>query len=288
MQIVEPTVNSIDIGEVEIPYLAYENSRPCIIMIHATGFQPWLWHPIARDLSETYQIIAPYFCTHREPDQKTDSISWLQLAKDLALFCEKLNIKNPYLVGHSMGATISTIATAKYGLKPKKMILIEPIFLPSEFYTINIGVEDHPLASKSVKRRNFWENSREAEAYLRSKRMFRHWNDEAIQLYIEHGMTKKEDNCLQLACPPANEAALFIGGGAIDPWPLLQKIICPVMVVEGEKSENKTFIDLKKATTKFINGEYMEIKNAGHLIPMEKPEELYGTISRFLKPSHPE
>jgi len=133
-----PTVSSQNIGEVDIPYLLYGNSGPCIVMIHATGFQPWQWHPIARSLSNTYRIVAPYFCTHREPDQTQQSISWLKLAEDLALFCQHLNIENPYLVGHSMGATLATIATAKFGINPAKMVLIEPIFLPPEIYKIHI------------------------------------------------------------------------------------------------------------------------------------------------------
>lgn len=282
MKIEQPVTTSIDIGEAEIPYLLYKNSGPSIVMTHATGFQPWQWHPIARSLSSEFQVIAPYFCTHREPDPMQKSISWIQLAEDLAIFCDRLAIKNPYLVGHSMGATLATIATAKFGLNARKMVLIEPIYLPREAYTIQIGIEEHPLASKSIKRRNGWQNNKEAEIYLRSKKMFQQWDDEAIQLYIEHGMVLNEDHCLNLTCPPSNEAGLFLGGGEFDPWPLLPEISCPVMVIEGENSENKLFIDLKKAAAGFLHGHYTEIKGAGHLIPMEKPEEVYETIHTFL------
>ena len=283
MQRKEPTVSAQDIGEVEIPYLLYENAGPCILMLHATGFQPWQWHPIAKKLSEKYRIIAPYFCTHREPDQVQRSISWLNLAEDLAILCEKLQVENPILVGHSMGATLATIGTAKFGIRPERMVLIEPIYLPQEFYQAGIGVEEHPLASKSIKRRNFWKDETEAETYLRSKKMFQQWDEEAIRLYIHYGMTRTKDSCLQLDCPPENEAGLFVGGGEFDPWPLLPAISCPVLVIEGGTSENRLFIDLKKAAASFPNGEYVEIRNAGHLIPMEKPTEIYETISAFLK-----
>jgi pimeloyl-ACP methyl ester carboxylesterase len=283
MQSKEPTVSVQDIGEVEIPYLVYENTGPCIVMLHATGFQPWQWHPIARSLSENYRVVAPYFCTHREPDQVQRSISWLRLAEDLSLFCKQLKIETPILIGHSMGATLATIATAKFGIRPEQMVLIEPIYLPPEFYQADIGVEEHPLASKSIKRRNSWDSAADAEAYLRSKKMFQQWDDESIQLYIQYGMTRAIDSCLTLSCPPENEAGLFVGGGEFDPWPLLPAIACPVLVVEGETSENRLFIDLKKAAASFPNGEYAEIKNAGHLIPMEKPKEVTETIRAFLK-----
>jgi lipase len=50
-----------DIGDIDISYLLYEGDGPPLIFLHATGFLPWLWHPLARDLSVVYRIIAPYF-----------------------------------------------------------------------------------------------------------------------------------------------------------------------------------------------------------------------------------
>ncbi|MBW1899648.1 MAG: alpha/beta hydrolase, partial [Deltaproteobacteria bacterium] len=225
---------------------------------------------------------APYFCTHREPDPEKEFMSWLKLSEDLTLLCEKLNIESPYMVGHSMGATLITIANAVYGLKARKMVLVEPIYLPEETYRTKIRLQKHPLASKSIKRRNGWKDEAEAETYLRSKKMFQDWDEEAIRLYISYGMVKNGNGFMRLACPPEREAALFLGGSEYNPWPLLPKITCPVMVVEGEKSINRTVIDLKKATAAFPKGSYTEVNGAGHLIPMEKPAAVSGIIKKFL------
>ena len=40
-----------------------------------------------------------------------------------------------------MGSTVLTIAAADYGIEPRGMILIEPIFLPEEFYSLKPTVE---------------------------------------------------------------------------------------------------------------------------------------------------
>jgi pimeloyl-ACP methyl ester carboxylesterase len=207
----------------------------------------------------------------------------MHLARDLTKFCECLDIKNPYMVGHSMGGAILSIAGGKFGIDIKKLLLIEPIFLPQEVYKIQMRVEDHPLAGKSINRRNFWHDAAEAKAYLKSKRLFASWDEEILDLYVAYGMKESEDVGLELTCHPRKEAALFMGSMAYDPWPVLSEVKCPVLVLEGENTENKGFIDQEKAARAFPDGTYRLVKDAGHLIPMEKPEETAMIIREFFR-----
>lgn len=275
-----PEIKKQFIGDVSIEYLDYPADGPTIVMLHATGFLPWLWHPIARELQNNFRVVAPYFCDHRQAEPE-EGLEWMLIANDLCAFCKSLGIGNPLLIGHSMGATVMTLAEAMHGPFASRMILIEPIFLPEDLYRINITVEQHPLAAKSIKRKNFWNTPEEARAYLRSKKLFKKWTDEMLDLYIEHGMVEGENGGLTLACHPRREAALFMGSVKYDPWPLLPKVVCPVLVLEGEESENRVFIDLKKASSMFPGGLYRMIDGAGHLIPMEKPEEILKIIREF-------
>ncbi|UCH21414.1 MAG: alpha/beta hydrolase [Deltaproteobacteria bacterium] len=277
----DPVIRSQDLGDADLQYLFYDGDGPTIILLHATGFLPWLWHPIARELSGSYKIIAPYFCDHRETDPTKGGLSWMKLADDLCQLCTRLQIKRPFLVGHSMGATVMAMAEAVYGPKAAGIILIEPIFLPRDFYKIQIAVEDHPLAGKSIKRRNFWNNASEARNYLKSKGLFKNWDDEMLDLYIKYGMVPGETGGLQLTCPPQKEASLFMGGMPYDPWPMLPKVSCPVKVIEGQNSANRSVIDLKKAASLFPRASYQLIAGAGHLIPMEKPKEMVDIIAKF-------
>lgn len=277
----EPAIRSQDIGDADLQYLFYDGSGPTIILLHATGFLPWLWHPIARELSDSYKIIAPYFCDHRETDPAKGGLGWMKLADDLCQLCTRLEIDHPFLVGHSMGATVMVLAEAVHGPKAAGMILIEPIFLPQDFYKIQIRVEDHPLASKSIKRRNYWADAPEARKYLKTRGLFKNWDKEMLDLYIKYGMVTGETGGLQLTCPPQKEASLFMGGMPYDPWPMLPKVGCPVKVIEGENSTNRNHIDLKKAVSLFPAGSYQLIAEAGHLIPMEKPAEIIQVISKF-------
>ena len=205
----------------------------------------------------------------------------MKLADDLCQLCNRLSIQHPFLVGHSMGATVMALAEATHGPKAAGMILIEPIFLPQDFYTFEVSVEEHPLARKSIKRRNYWDDIDQARTYLKSRGLFKNWDAEMLDLYIRYGMIPGETGGLQLTCPPQKEAALFMGGMPYDPWPMLPKVVCPVMVMEGENSANRAHIDLKKATALFPAGSYKLIAGAGHLIPMEKPADMIQVILKF-------
>ena len=275
----KPLIKSSDIGDTAIEYLHYPSDGPDLILLHATGFLPWLWHPIAASLARSYNIIVPYFCDHRHSEPEDGGLGWDILAEDLKKLCSNLSLKSPYAVGHSMGGTVITLCAALHELSPAGMILIEPIFLPEISYATKITVQQHPLASKSINRRSEWINRDEALSYLKNRKLFSRWDSEMLELYLNYGMTTGDGNGLTLTCSPRKEASLFMGGNAKNPWPLLQKIECPVLVVEGGASENKLFIDLKKAASLITHGTHFEVKDAGHLIPMEQP----GTITELIK-----
>jgi pimeloyl-ACP methyl ester carboxylesterase len=142
-------------------------------------------------------------------------------------------------------------------------------------------VEQHPLASKSIRRRSTWSDAAEAKSYLEGKELFMNWDAEMLDLYLHHGLTRAEDETLTLACSPRREASLFMGGMEQDPWPLLEKINCPVLFVEGEKSENRLVIDLERAASVIPGADLRLVADAGHLVPMEKPGEVLALIREF-------
>jgi lipase len=269
------------IGEAEIKYLLYGGPGKTLILLQATGFPPELWHPIAQDLSGFYRIIVPSYYDHREAMSSNEGISWLLLAQDLKAFCDALQIKKPLIVGHSMGGTVAAISKGVCGLEVGRMILIEPIILIEDLYRIPFTTQDHPLASKSIKRLSHWPDESDLRQYLASKDLFKNWDREMLELYIRYGFRKDPSGAIQLNCSPTKEAALFMGGMKANPWPILPKILCPVQVLEGESSENRVFVELEKASYLMPQGSYALIGGVGHLMPMERPQKVTQIIRNF-------
>jgi lipase len=280
---VKPILMTQDVGNAHLPYLLYDGRGPTIILLHATGFTPWLWHPIARELYPSYRIIAPYMCDYRIEDPEKGGLSWAKIARDVAALLNSIDMDDAFLVGHSMGATICTIANAAHSVKAKGMVLIEPILLSDDFYRVKITLKDHPLASLAIKRRNYWKNESEAMDYLRSRELFKKWNEEMLELYVAYGMEPKNGGGLQLVCKPEMEAGLFMGGAQYNPWPLLPLVSCPVLVVEGEYSDTKNFVDFRRIVSMLKKGSHAIVKDVGHLIPMEQPSTVAAVINDFVK-----
>lgn len=272
-----------NIGDAELPYLLYEAEGPPLILLHATGFQPWLWHPLARELSREYRILAPSFCDHRLTDPKQGGLHWLTLAEDLVRLCERLGIERPFLVGHSMGGTVLTIAHAHFGLPAAGLVLIEPILLPEEYYRLQSTPEEHPWASRALRRMNHWRDRSDVLAYLRSRPLFQDWDAETLELYVDHGIIADGHGGLTLACSPEREASLFMGGVQFDPWPLLEAVSCPVLIIEGEKSVIRPYLDSGRMRSLLKTSDYRQVAGAGHLLPMERPREVTGLIGDFLR-----
>ncbi len=277
-----PLLRKSTIDGITIQYLHYPADKPDLVMLHATGFLPWMWHPVASRLEGKFNIIVPHFCDHRSAYPE-EGISWKLLADDLYGLLDDIGVRTPFMLGHSMGATVATLCSALHHVEPRAMILIEPIYLPPDFYGKKITVEQHPLASKSINRRNHWESADDARNYLKSRKLFAKWDSEMMDMYILYGMIPGESGGLILGCTPQKEAALFMGGNACNPWPLLPGIKCPVLVVEGGTSENRSYIDLHKAASLFPGGMYREIEGAGHLVPMEKPGVAADLCVEFFK-----
>ena len=53
------------------------------------------------------------------------------------------------------------------------------------------------------------------------------------------------------------------------------------MVVEGEKTENKGFVDIQKILSALPDSMYTQVADAGHLIPMQKPSQVVNIIREF-------
>ena len=86
---VKPVLMTQNVGDADLPYLLYDSHGPTLLLLHATGFLPWLWHPIARELSPSYKIIAPYICDYRKADPEKGGLRWMTVAKDIAALCKE-------------------------------------------------------------------------------------------------------------------------------------------------------------------------------------------------------
>jgi pimeloyl-ACP methyl ester carboxylesterase len=151
-----PELRAENLDGVDLPYLSYDGRGTPLILLHATGFLAALWHPVARALSPMYSIIAPHIVDYRPADPEKGGLSWITIARDIAAFCEKTHIKNPYLVGHSMGGAIGLLLAAAWPDRLERLVAyparhpkLEVCALRKDRLVL-ICHPDHPLSKLKV------------------------------------------------------------------------------------------------------------------------------------------
>ena len=131
----------IDLGGHRTHYLEGGSGNP-VILIHGFNLDSQTWIKNIEQLADHFKVFAPDLWGQGYSTREPLDYGYGLFAEQIRLFMEALDIQNALLVGHSMGGAVMSIAGGKFGVDIKKLLLIEPIFLPREVY--NIQMRFHP------------------------------------------------------------------------------------------------------------------------------------------------
>ena len=93
----------------------------------------------------------------------------------------------------------------------------------------------HPLVRPTLKRRRQWRSADEARDYLRGRKIYNGWTDEALQAYVDYALQSDDSGVVRLRCDPQTEAKYFatIPNGL---WTALENIECHTTCIMGENT----------------------------------------------------
>ncbi|GMI06778.1 hypothetical protein TrVE_jg14366 [Triparma verrucosa] len=106
-------------------------------------------------------------------------------------------------VGHSAGGALIACAATKSPDLFKKVVLVDsPMFNPlkrslfSFGYMLPDAIIDnmHPMIKTAGKKKHEWEDMKEAEEYVRSRKLFKSFSPEIVDAWLAEGLRKGE-NC---------------------------------------------------------------------------------------------
>jgi pimeloyl-ACP methyl ester carboxylesterase len=256
-----------------------------VILNHPTGFLAALWQPIAEQLSAAgYEPIACDARGHGDsdkPDVTAKNYHWMRFVEDLQTIISVLGLEGAPFVGHSMGG-----ASGLYleGTRPgtfARLAVIEPIVMPGGFAPDEERRGE--MAAAARRRRSSFPSRDEMFENYRHRTTFTRWTDESLRIYAEQGTYDAEDGGIRLKCPPEVEGEVFSHSGSLNIWDVLPNIEAPVLVMAGQHTEG--FLDMvaQGVSQRVQNGRYIQLPDAGHLAPMERPDLVAGEIIAFLK-----
>jgi pimeloyl-ACP methyl ester carboxylesterase len=263
-------------------------SLPVLHFSHANAYPPGVYRALLTALAGRYRVLASH---HRPlwPGSRPQEIQdWWGIAGDLIRFFDEQNLRGVVGVGHSLGAVATMMAALKRPELFRALVLIEPVFLPQTVLDLLVAGAaldepfEMPLVNIARRRRNWWPSRPAAFTHFRPKEVFGRWSDQALWDYVSYGMVDDETGAVRLAYPPEWEARIY----ALPPtgvWQLIPEISQPTLAMRGQESDTLSRPSWALWQELLPQATFQEFAAAGHLLPMELPDEVADGIRAFLE-----
>jgi len=164
---------------------------------------------------------------------------------------------------------------------------LDPVLLPKRILALIrvlrfLKLDHHlPLVQKARHRKTRFADREEALAHYRRKPIFRHWETEAFEHYVDGCLVDDGAGGKRLACRPELEESIYLSI-PLDTWRLPGRLPIPGMVITGEYSDTVSPRGVQRLRR--INGNLIvKTLPGGHLFPFEKPALASDLIMEFLK-----
>jgi len=265
---------------VEIALLDWGGDGPLVLMHHANGFCAGTLGLVAEALVPRFRVIGMDARGHGDSSRpgRPEAYGWDEFALDALAVAEALAPAHGGRVavglGHSFGGTAMLGAAARRPELFERLVLVDPV-LPGPDFLRAADPERRARAAQLVegarRRRSLWAGRAEARAHFAGRSLFRHWLPAALDLYVEHGLRERADGQVELACPGAVEAAIFAASAELDARELARRAAeVPATVLWARRGDfpRPVFERVFGA----MPGAHLVDADAGHLIPMERPE----------------
>lgn len=272
------------VNGINLSYLDSGGDKPPMHFYHANGFPVSVYLPMMTRLAHDFRVLG--MGLRGQDAQAESNTSWYDVADDLIEFLDARQLGPIIGLGHSIGGVATMIAAAKRPDLFSSIILIDPAILPYRYiaamaFIRAIGKKEiFFLAKRARGRKNGWKDRTEAYDYLKNKTLFKTFDETWLKTYVTYGLKESSPNGVELLCPPEAEARIF-ENYPLDVWSWPKRMTLPVTIIHGEHSDVLFDGSVKRFCKKCPNTKSHMIRGAGHLIPMEKPDEIYSAIMRF-------
>ncbi|MBA4054262.1 MAG: alpha/beta hydrolase [Marivirga sp.] len=244
----------------------YGDGQPLVIL-HGLFGSSDNWLTQAKLFASSYKV---YTVDQRNHGQSphSDAFDYTEMVNDLAEFLEDRQIKNPVLIGHSMGGKTAMNFALAHPEKVEKLVVVDisPRAYDLEHYSIIKGLNSIQISS--ISSRN---EADEALARFVPEADVRQFLLKNLQRKAEGGFTWK------INLPVISEKLSNVGldlqfKGTFEK---------PTLFIRGARSKYVPDSDWSRITSVFPNAK-LETMDTGHWVQAERPQEFADIITRWL------
>jgi pimeloyl-ACP methyl ester carboxylesterase len=266
--ILEPdwTITSADGNTIAV--YEFGGSGEPLLLVHATGFCAPMYRAFARELTDTFRVVAVDVRGHGNSRAQPDiDLNWDCIADDVLAVASRIGDDPLHAFGHSMGGGV--LALAEH-LRPgtfRSLFLYEPIAFPSDFPMAGQNL----MANAARRRRDTFSSREEVLSRYASRPPLNSIRAEFLVDYIDNGFVDNTDGSVSLKCLPANEARIFEEARAMQ-IERVADVATPTIVAVGQPHESLDPALLSPFVAKGLaNARLLQYDHIGHFGPFEDP-----------------
>jgi pimeloyl-ACP methyl ester carboxylesterase len=240
-----------------------------IVFSHANGFNARTYRTILAPLAKDLRILALDLRGHGAttlPAEPQGWPGWSGFAADLTALLAAAVTQPVVLAGHSLGATISLLATVAAPQRVRNLVLFEPVLIGEA--PQGAPRADIPLTRGALRRRADFPDRAAAMEVYRGRGAFETWNEAQLADYVAAGFHETPSGQVTLACRPEWEAASYAAQSQ-DVLQLRDQVRRPVRIFIGE-TDSTVSPQARAGAGDHIAME--TVPGATHFLPMEHPD----------------
>ena len=170
--------------------------KPTIHFAHANGFPASTYQKLFQNLSDHYHIASIDTMGHNSHYPIQDN--WPHLVDELVDYLRKTYRDPVYGVGHSLGGVLTFMAAERYPELFKAIVILDsPIYGWFKCMGIKLAKHLHFIdrvtpGTNTRFRRRYFPNAVEAREHFRRKKLFKYFDEDCLNDYIQYGMVDYE------------------------------------------------------------------------------------------------
>lgn len=264
---------SVQINGHSIAYAEQGEGSP-IVLIHGIPTSNQLWRKVMPELAKTHQVFAPDMLNYGKSDKPVDAnVSIEAQSRVIVKFMDKLGLKSADIVAHDIGGGVAQLIAVNYAERVRKLVLINAVCFDSwpipEFLPLQkAGAEEEMSLDAFVKMmRGFMPQGVHDKAVM---------TDEVIDLYLSPWSTENGKKALFRNFRRLNpEYTQAIAGE-------LKHLANDTLIMWAENDVFQKPAYASKLQEAIPDARLIWIKDAGHWLMEEKPEEISRHLIAFL------
>ena len=236
-----------------------------LLLIHGLGSSTRDWEEQVPIFSQKYQVITLDLRGHGKTDKPKGPYSMRMFAEDIAELLKKLEIKSIHILGISLGGGIAFQFAVDYPELVKSLIIVNAaIEIPLDSFKMKLEAFKRIFIVKLV-------GMKKMGKVLAPRLFIKTEQEDLREKLIERWA--ENDKKAYLSAMRA-----LIGWSVRDQ---LDKVKFPTLIIGSDEDYAPTSVK-EEYTALLSDAKFIEIKDARHAVPIEKPKEFNEIVMKFL------